>query len=398
MNSSCFDSSAPSVNSAVSPLSDKHATKSTWRGFAPNHRSGSAGAHAPFGGTLAPSTLLSSSLLSLLLVSALPACERPAPLPPAVASLGDEHIRIPELEAELVRMRRESDLDPMPLDQKERKALALVTLNQLIDKRLLLAESLRQGLEVSDDELEEAITLRVNARDPETDELDERQTASESLAVVGAKASDGAGSNKSLRGGLNSRLERERIRNQLLVDKLLFKEVLSRVALGPDDAREYYEANPELFQREEEVRCQQLLVPTRELAENIRQKLVRGADFAELALEHSTTPDARKGGDLGFFPRGSMPEIIETSCFALRPNQLSEVVESPYGFQLFRRSDSREGGLLPFEEVEQAIEIQLTREAVAQEQERHLAKLRQKAEVVIHHEALEASANNPARL
>jgi len=118
------------------------------------------------------------------------------------------------------------------------------------------------------------------------------------------------------------------------------------------------------FTVEEQVHARHVLVKTdpgagdagkaeaRKKAEALLARAKGGADFAELAKKSSDDPgSAAQGGDLGFFGRGRMVPEFEAAAFALEPGQLSEVVESQFGFHVIRVEEKRPGGVRPLDEV-----------------------------------------------
>lgn len=114
-----------------------------------------------------------------------------------------------------------------------------------------------------------------------------------------------------------------------------------------------------------EVRARHILVDTRKLntkkerdearkkAEELRQRLLAGEDFAPLAGEHSACPSGKSaGGDLGFFPRkGRMVESFAAAAFRLRKGGVSRVVETPFGFHVIQVTDIRPGEPLTLDEA-----------------------------------------------
>jgi hypothetical protein len=80
-----------------------------------------------------------------------------------------------------------------------------------------------------------------------------------------------------------------------------------------------------------------------QLAASLRQRAVAGEDFAQLAQQHSQDPgSAARGGDLGFFGRGRMVAPFDEAAFALQPGEISNVVESPFGYHVIRVDDRRQ--------------------------------------------------------
>ncbi len=145
--------------------------------------------------------------------------------------------------------------------------------------------------------------------------------------------------------------------------------------IAPDLIEDYYENNPDEFTRPEEVRARHILlkVPSnvsdereaeiRTQAEGLLQQLHDGADFAELAKEHSEdTATAENGGDLGTFPRRQMVAPFDEAVFALEVGALSEPVRTTFGFHIIRLDDKIEGGTKPLEEVKKDIEKTLRQE------------------------------------
>ena len=74
------------------------------------------------------------------------------------------------------------------------------------------------------------------------------------------------------------------------------------------------------------------------LIDDLKLKVDGGADFAELAKQHSDCPSGQKGGDLGRFGRGQMVPAFDASAFGLEVGATSDVVETPFGYHLIRRN------------------------------------------------------------
>jgi peptidyl-prolyl cis-trans isomerase D len=147
-----------------------------------------------------------------------------------------------------------------------------------------------------------------------------------------------------------------------------------------EDIQAYYDAHTNQFEQPEEVRARHILIrlapgaspadrdAAHKRAEEILQKAKAGADFAELAKQNSDDVTAADGGDLGFFARGKMTPAFEAAAFALSPGQISDVVETPFGFHIIKVEEKHEAHTATLDEVRDKVV-----EAVKKERGRELA-------------------------
>lgn len=104
----------------------------------------------------------------------------------------------------------------------------------------------------------------------------------------------------------------------------------------------YYTDNPDQFVIDE-VTASHILVEDENLAKELVAELKAGADFAELAKEHSIDGSAADGGSLGTFGRGAMVPEFETAAFALEVGEISDVVQSQFGYHIIKVTDKMQG-------------------------------------------------------
>ena len=161
--------------------------------------------------------------------------------------------------------------------------------------------------------------------------------------------------------------EKRRLRF-LLVDQTA---IFDSLTLTEDEVRLYYDANLPQYQTPGQVRASHILLrvdgdddeAVAARAAALAAEARGGADFAELAREHSEDEtNAESGGDLGSFGRGRMVPEFENAAFAMAAGEVSDPVRSPFGFHVIQVTEKQEEVTQPFAEVRGAIENVLKRE------------------------------------
>ena len=135
---------------------------------------------------------------------------------------------------------------------------------------------------------------------------------------------------------------RESVGAQLLAEAVQ-RSVAGEIVLSDEEVAAFFEENRDQYNREERARASHILVATRQEAEDLLDQLASGADFAELAIAHSTdTGSGARGGDLGWFGRGQMVTLFDEAAFSLEIGELSDVVETQFGFHIILKTDYEE--------------------------------------------------------
>jgi peptidyl-prolyl cis-trans isomerase C len=284
------------------------------------------------------------------------------PLPPSVALVNGEPVSTTVFVREVQRGRAELGEGQTPLDLLRKRVL-----DEMISRALLLQQARARGVTVGQEQVERAF-LAVRSEYPGThfDDL----LAQQRLSAAELK---------------------QRLREQLMVEKLFQDEVFPQVRVSDGEVQRYYAEHPTEFDEPERVRVLQVVVKTQEEAARVRDEIRRAPQkFGDVARRASISPEGRNGGDLGYFGRGAgMPEVFD-ACFRLPLNTVSEVVPSPYGFHVFKVVDRKPASRRPFAEAGPEIRQKLLRESRARAQEEYLTSLRDKAKVQIDEDALSA--------
>ncbi len=177
-------------------------------------------------------------------------------------------------------------------------------------------------------------------------------------------------------------------RRRAVIKKLIEREVLTKVQVSEEQIKEYYRKHIGDFRDNTRFHARQILVDKKNTADSIRVKLMQGEDFAALAKEFSVSPDAERGGDLGYFDANSYPEIFSEICQRLKPGEISEVIATPYGYQIFQLIAKMPPRQRKLEEVKDIITRRLQEDKVDDVYRPWLNELMRQAKVFIDEDAL----------
>jgi len=207
----------------------------------------------------------------------------------------------------------QSGVDPKsPQGQQTLNQVREDVLNQLIDTELLRQAAAREGITVSDADVDERVK--------------------QIIQDVGGDAAF----KEALR---QDKLTMEEFRTLIVRDQMIYERMFEKLTSSlPVSA--------------EQVHVRHILVETEQEALDIQAQLTKGADFAALAKEKSQdTYTKDTGGDLGFFPRGALDETFEKAAFALKINDIA-VVKTDFGYHVLQVLEKEANRALPAEYVQ----------------------------------------------
>ena len=239
----------------------------------------------------------------------------------------------------------------------ERDELQRSFLAQTIDRELALAAAEQLGVQVSPAEVDAA--LAEHQRDYPAGEFEANlQEGKITLAAW-----------------------KHELQDRLLVEKLMKKVVGDKAKVNDAAIASYYRANRDEFDRPAQVRARQIVVASEADGEKILALLKAKVPFAQVAKEHSLSPDAEEGGDLGFFARGEMPAEFDAVVFNLPAGRLSPLIKSEYGYHIFLVEERRDAGKLSLAQAHEEIRNRLQAELEELLYRQWLDELRAKAKI-----------------
>jgi peptidyl-prolyl cis-trans isomerase C len=294
----------------------------------------------------------------------------PAQLPDVLARVNGETIAKADFEAAIRELEGRAG-GPVPADQRDR--IFRGVLDQLIGYRLLVQESRARKIAVADAEVEARID-EIRKQFPSQEAF--AQTLSERKMTVEGLRADA--------------------REGMLVNRLIEAEMVGKLSVTPAQLDDFYKKNPDQFKAPERVRASHILIAfpenadaaakaqARTRAEEILTALKAGNDFVDLAKTNSQDPgSAANGGDLGFFERGQMVPAFDKAAFSLPVNQVSDLVETNFGYHIIKVTEKQQARTLTLDEVKPRLQQFLENQNREQQTDAFVASLRAKGKVEV---------------
>ena len=293
----------------------------------------------------------------------------PAVLPETCATVNGVNIAKTELES-AIRSIEARNHAPVPVEKRDEVFRGV--LDDLVSYTLLKQEALQRHVVVTDAEIEARLgELRKQFGNNAAFEkaLTEQKMTVEKL--------------------------RDNARTDLLVNKLLEQEVVSKVSVKPADVSAFYEKNPDKFKQPDAVRASHILIivppeadakakaALKARAEEALKAAKSGQDFGTLAKQYSQDGSASRGGDLGFFPRGQMVPEFDKAAFSMQPGEISSLVQTQFGYHIIKVTERRNGGVVPFAQAAAQIQQFLEQQAQQDGGRAFVASLKAKGKVTI---------------
>src|SRR5580700_5731037 len=184
------------------------------------------------------------------------------------------------------------------------------------------------------------------------------------------------------------------IRNGMLTQEVIRREVGSHINIPSEEVKTYYDAHSQEFTRPEQVVLTEIFLSTegkspeeiesvQKKTEDLRNRVVKGDDFNEIAKRYSEGSTAKDGGDLGTFQRGQLSPQLEAIVFKMEKNQITDVIQTKTGFEVLKIEAHYQAGLQPLEKVENEVMNKLYMEKMQPTMRTYLGQLREESYVMV---------------
>jgi len=290
-----------------------------------------------------------------------------------VAKVNNEVITLTDLQKELklLRLQIGQEIKDQEAAEKEFEKRRKPLLRTLIDTKMMIQKAEELG-----------ITANIDAEVAANLEETRKQAGIPSMEVF----------DQVLRQNGTSLAERkEWIKREMIIDSLVQQFVYSKLTVLTPEIEAFYKENAAQFSEPAEVELAEILFLTegkdkaqvRKTAEEVLARLKNGGSFEEEAKKNSEGPTAARGGGIGSFKKGSMSPAVEEAAFALKPGEISSIIETDYGLQIIKVVGKKENQAKPLSEVRPTIQRMLIYKKAEPEMKEFLDDLRAQSYIYI---------------
>jgi peptidyl-prolyl cis-trans isomerase SurA len=247
-------------------------------------------------------------------------------------------------------------------------------LRDLIDQELLLAKGKDMGITADTEVIKKLDEMR---KDMKLDSMEELEKAAQSQ-------------------GVSFEDFKQNLRNQIITQQVIGKEVGSRLVINKEDEQKFYDEHKAEMEQPEMIRLSEILVSTdakpndstdeaqrlqaaQAKAEDLLAQIRKGAKFDDVAKKNSDGPTAAQGGDLGVFKRGTLAKELEDKTFVMKPDDVSDVIRTKQGFVILKVTEHHNAGVPALKEIEPRIQDALYMRKLQPALREYLTKLREDA-------------------
>lgn len=259
--------------------------------------------------------------------------------------------------------------------KKEAEKLLRDTLNQAIDTKILYREAMLAGMKVEEKDIDDRL-----------DKIKKEYKSNEDFQ----KALDDAGENTT---EFRDRLKKQLIAMTMASQKRRGYE--KEAIISEADMQQYYKDHQDTFQRPERVKVRRIFIPAdaknkaartkaRAQLESLKNEIAQGGDFAQLAKDHSQGPEAAESGLIGWVKRGDLVGNLDTTAFSLGVGDVSDIIETEFGFHLLKVEAREAAGSQTFDEARTQIEPILRQKYAEDRYNKWIDDLRRRSHVRVY--------------
>jgi peptidyl-prolyl cis-trans isomerase SurA len=265
-------------------------------------------------------------------------------------------------------LQRQYRRQPEIFERKINEALA-ESLDRALQRQLILRDYVASGYQMPESIIDEVVKERI-----QTEFGGSRADLTKTLQAR----------------GITYEQFKKQTRDRFIISQLQAKNIYQELIISPNKLEAYYLNHPDEFKVEDQVKLRMIMLnktteaeaaTKRALAGEIRSKIKQGAAFAEMATIYSDGSKRNEGGDWGWVERRVLRKELVVPAFALKPGELSEVIETPGEIYLMLVEDKKSAHRKPLTEVRTEIERLLLTEEQNRLRKQYIDRLKKKTYV-----------------